>query len=176
MVRHFLKSLKFLLICVGLESDYFIAVGMCCKGQKGFLQRRFFWCTEQTYVFSEMPAPRMCLQPIFEQIQVMFCGQHTSIVVDANGNCEQCRLDPASLKCMDGKDVTELDRLAYTVFQIDRQCTVVPCGSYKMTPLSEVHRNEAFEGCMMDRVCDLSSYMHLRPVQTQEKVSLHDRK
>lgn len=160
----------------GLESDYFIAVGTCSSGQKGFAQRRFFWCTEQNYTFSEMPAPRLGLKPVFEQLQVLFSGMHTNIVVDAKGHCAQCRLEPASLKCLDGKDVTELDRLSYTVCQIDMQCTVVPCGSYKMTPLNEVHRNEAFEGCMMEKICDLSSYMHLRPVQTQDKKSLADRK
>ena len=73
---------------------------------------------------------------------------------------------------MDGKDVTELDRLSYTVMQIDRQTTVVPVGSYKMSPLNEVSYNEAFEGCMMEKICELNSYMHLRPVQTQEKKSL----
>lgn len=51
----------------------------------------------------------------------------------------------------------------------------MPVGAYKMNPLNEVSRNEAFEGCMMEKVCELDSYMHLRPVQTKEKKSLASR-
>jgi radial spoke head protein 9 len=47
-------------MCVtGIECDYYIAVGTNCHGQIGFPQRRFFWCTSQNYVFSEMPEARM---------------------------------------------------------------------------------------------------------------------
>jgi len=106
----------------------------------------------------------MNLKSIFEQLQVLFSGQHTNVVVSQSGECSAFRLEPSTLSCLDGKDVTELDRLAYTVCQINHQCTLVPVGSHKMTPLNEVSRNEAFEGVMMEKICDLDSYMHLRPV------------
>jgi hypothetical protein len=95
---------------------------------------------------------------------VLFSGQHTDVVVTKDGRCDAFRLEQANLACLEGKDVTELDRLSYTVSQIDCQTTVVPVGSYKMNPLNEVSRNEAFEGCMMEKICELNSYMHLRPV------------
>lgn len=93
-----------------------------------------------------------------------------------DGHCDAARLEPSTHACLEGREVTELDRLSYTVCQIDTQCTVVPCGSYKKNPLSEVSRNDAFEGVMIDKITDLNSYMHMRPVQTREKQSMCDRR
>lgn len=152
------------MFCIALECDYFIAVGTNFNGHKGFPQRRFFWCTEQSYVFSEMPQPRMAAQPIFEQLQCMFQGSHTHIVVRKDGSCDMMRLDSGSHACTEGSDITELDRLAYTVCQIDSQCQIVPVGSYKKTPLNEIMPNEAFEGTQCDMVDNLKAYMYFRPV------------
>jgi len=52
----------------------------------------------------------------------------------------------------------------------------VPVGSFKKTPLNEITINDAWEGAMIDKVSNLNSYMHFRPVQTKEKKSLSDRK
>jgi hypothetical protein len=82
-----------------------------------------------------------------ENLNQLFSGLHTDVV---------CHVD--------GKAVTELERLALVVSQIHNQCTVVPVGSYKKNPLHEVNLNEAFQGVMMEKICDLNSYMHLRPV------------
>ena len=44
------------------------------------------------------------------------------------------------------RGVTELDRLAFIVHEIDYTCFIVPKGAFKMTPIHEVRRNEAFVG------------------------------
>ena len=44
------------------------------------------------------------------------------------------------------KGVTELDRLAYVIQQVENDCQIVPVGSFKMIPTKEVRRNEAFKG------------------------------
>jgi len=106
----------------------------------------------------------------------MFQGQHTHVIVDKHGNCSACRLEPSSIASLAGHDLTELDRLSYTVRTIDNQCTVVPVGSYKKTPLSEVVRNEAFEGCMMEKIDDLNSYMYFRTATQKDKHSMCERK
>ena len=69
-----------------------------------------------------------------------------------------------------------MDRLSYTVHQIDRQCSVVPVGSWKKTPLNELLRNEAWNGNSCDQVDQLSAYMYFRPVMQQEKQSVADRR
>jgi len=56
------------------------------------------------------------------------------------------------------KHITELDRLAYTVNEIDRQCQAVPKSSFKYTPLKQVQKNEAFSGLSREEAFDLSSW------------------
>lgn len=63
------------------------------------------------------------------------------------------------------KDLTELDRLTFIVFAIENDCSIAPVGAFKMTPLHQVRRNEAFRGLQADQ--DLQSYLHFRNVQTQ---------
>jgi len=130
-------------------------VGSNCRGHSQFPQQTFFWCTDAHYTFSELPAARRNLATALENHNALFSGLHTDVV------CHH-----------EGRAVTELDRLSLVVSQIHNQCTVVPVGSYKKNPLHEVNLNEAFQGVMMEKICDLSSYMHLRPVQTNEKKSL----
>jgi radial spoke head protein 9 len=42
------------------------------------------------------------------------------------------------------KDLNELDRLAFVVFAIENDCSIAPIGAFKMTPLHQVRRNEAY--------------------------------
>lgn len=91
-------------------------MGTNCYGHSGFPSRRFFWSTNQNYVFSELPQARLSAMPIFEQLQHLFQGQHTHIVVSKDGHCDSTRLEPSTMACTEGKDITELDRLSYTVF------------------------------------------------------------
>ena len=111
--------------------------------------------------------------PIFEQIQTMFSGEPERLVVDAQGFSEDVRLRAGSdLSIIPKEGLTELDRLSYVIQCIDEQCQIVPVGSYKMTPLKEVHVNEAFGGLKFDQLADLSSYMHLRPVRQADKIDM----
>lgn len=75
-----------------------------------------------------------------------------------------------SAKDIPAKGLTELDRLAFTVRKVDSQCTIVPVGSFKRTPLGEVQKNEAFRGLKHGDAGKLESYMHFRvPHQADKK-------
>ena len=76
---------------------------------------------------------------------------------------------------MPKKGVTELDRLAYFVNAVDSDCFSVPLGSFKLTPLKEVRKNEAFRGLKKDQAFKLESYLHFRKPLTKEKKDLNDR-
>jgi len=52
----------------GVDSDYYIAVGVNCLGHKGFPKRVFFWCTSKNWKFSHLNEPNWKMGPIFEQI------------------------------------------------------------------------------------------------------------
>jgi radial spoke head protein 9 len=71
--------------------------------------------------------------------------------------------------------LTELDRLSFVIHQIDSQCFLVPVGSFKRTPLGEVHVNEAFSGLSLAAAANLNSYMHFRVCHQADKIAAHER-
>jgi len=56
---------KFTKTVSGLESDYFVMVGMNCNNKHGFPERRFFWSNSKNYKFSELPSPLNKFASIF---------------------------------------------------------------------------------------------------------------
>ena len=71
--------------------------------------------------------------------------------------------------------VSEIDRLSYVVNQIDNDCHIVPIGSIKKIPLSEVRRNEGFRGLKNNQLFDLKNYVHFRAPQNKDKLELNSR-
>ena len=65
--------------------------------------------------------------------------------------------------------MTETDRLSYVVRAIDRDCSVVPVGGFKMMPINELRRNDLFEGLNSEDLNKKEKYVHFRPVENQEK-------
>lgn len=66
------------------------------------------------------------------------------------------------------RGVTELDRLAFVVHEVDYACSIVPKGSFKMIPTREVRRNEAYKGGSLD-IYSIGAYSHFRKVASKEK-------
>ena len=149
---------------------------MCSTGRKGFPERRFFWCQPSTWVFSMLKAPLMQHAGIFDQIQTFFSGESDKVIVGADGHCECQRLrEGTDVRSLPTTGLTEQDRLSFVIHSIDEQCSIVPVGSLKKTPLSEVCVNEAFRGLKFDQLCNLESYMHLRPPRQTEKIDMASR-
>ena len=73
------------------------------------------------------------------------------------------------------RGLTELDRLAYVVTQIDSDCFIVPRGSVKKIPLNEVRKNEAFRGLNPDQVFCVENYVHFREPLNKDKIDLNQR-
>ena len=67
------------------------------------------------------------------------------------------------------KNMTETDRLSFVVRTIDHDTSVVPVGGFKMLPINELRRNDLFEGLTADDLDKKEKYVHLRPVENQEK-------
>jgi len=61
-------------------------------------------------------------------------------LVDSMGFSQVVQLRAGSFNAKDlpAAGLTELDRLSYVVHQIDEQCSVVPVGSFKRTPVGEI--------------------------------------
>lgn len=156
----------------GIETDYYVAVGQNTLGRKNFPERVFYFCQPSNWQFSLLEPAKTALAPIFEQIQTMFTGESERQIVNAQGFSDQVRLLPGTLDglVLPEKGVTEQDRLSYVVQSIERQCQVVPVGSYKKNTLGEVSQNEAFRGLRFADLTSLDNFMQLRPVEQKEKV------
>lgn len=77
--------------------------------------------------------------------------------------------DVASLPAI---GITEQERLSYVVCCIERQCQIVPVGSFKKNTLGYVQKNEAFRGLKKNDLTSLDSYMHLRKCEQRDKIDL----
>ena len=105
----------------------------------------------------------------------MFTGESECCVVNAQGFSEQVRLredsfDAEALSQANG--LSEQDRLSYVVNSIERQCQVVPIGSFRKNTLGCVQKNEAFRGLRFNELTSLDSFMHLRPCEQKDKIDL----
>ena len=109
---------------VGIETDYFIAVGQNTIGTKGFPERKMFWCQPTTWQFSMLEAPKMQFASIFEQVQTMFTGESERQIVNNQGFSDQVRLREGSfdVASLPANGITEQERLSYVVNCVERQC------------------------------------------------------
>jgi radial spoke head protein 9 len=62
----------------------------------------------------------------------------------------------------------EIDRLAYVVRAIEHDCSVIPCGAFKLTPTHELRYDENFEGLNAGELENTTSWQHFRPPQDEE--------
>ncbi len=85
----------------------------------------------------------------------MLNSEVTIIDVIAKGNAE--------------KDITELDRLSFTVRRIDYLCAVVPAESFKNTPTGELVKNVSFNGIKTGQFT-LQSFRHFRDIPEPLKI------
>mmetsp|Transcript_12101 Transcript_12101/g.16430 ORF Transcript_12101/g.16430 Transcript_12101/m.16430 type:complete len:162 (-) Transcript_12101:308-793(-) len=133
-----------------------------------------FWCQPSSWQFSMLEAPKLQLAPILEQFQTMFTGESERQIVDRQGYSDQLRLREGSFDAsvLPANGVTELERLSYVIYQIERQCQIVPVGSWRKNTLGYVQPNEAFRGLRRNQLCSLDSYMHLRPCEQKDKIDL----
>jgi radial spoke head protein 9 len=167
-------------------NDYYVAVGLKYTGIEDFPQKRFFWSSSSTnWAFAELPKPLVHLgKGLFERIQAFYTGEFDRILIDREGKLgsqdyqlgDDLIIEPSNFELPAGKKgITELDRLSYLVYIIEKECQTVPIGALKMTPIHEVRRNEGFRGLRGQAAFALENYVHFRAVLSKEKRDLIDR-
>lgn len=162
----------------GTVKDYFIALGLNFSGETGFCSKSFYWCSSTNYNFASLPAVDKKQVATLASFNGLFTGEHDKILKESEST-DRTEIfvdeDDAIPIVIKGKNVTELDRLAYAVNEIERQCHLVPEGSVKLTPLHEIRRNEAFNGLNKDDASCLTKYVHFRKVEFKDKVDQMER-
>ena len=136
-------------------------------------KKNYFWCTSQNYTFASLPnvKPEQASQLL--ELSVLFSGEFDTVLIESDEAPKV--IDAAAGIVLPPKHLTELDRLAATVVEIDRACCAVPRAAMKFTPLNQVKVNEAFRGMPRDQAFSLDGWVHFREVQNQKQKDLISR-
>ena len=89
-------------------------------------------------------------------------GEYDRVLIEVIGNTVIVDEDAGIV--LPPKHITELDRLSYIVKMIERECAVVPKGSFKFTPLYEVKKNEGFKGLSAEDGFKSENWKHFRAI------------
>ena len=157
---------------IGAEKDYYIGKAFYYKGYKNFPKKKYFFCSSNNFMFSELPVIQPHHFDEFYKFNTYFIGNPDIILekFDSTPNKNTNEIIGDTFKpILKKKNMTETDRLSFVVRTIDHDTSVVPVGSYKMLPISEIRRNDLFEGLSSDDLEKKEKYVHLRPVENQEK-------
>ena len=158
------------------------------NGKYEFPEKKFFWCSSGNFSFSEMPQLNEQHAEAVDKMNGGFSGEHDKVLISVEkkeeggeegkeeGGEEAKPKDENASESeeedavkVEPKNLTELDRLAFVVRAIENDAHVVPHGAFKLTPVHEVRRNEAFKGLRKEHALDVLSYFHFRNVQDKEK-------
>ena len=157
---------------MGAEKDYYICKAMYFKGEINFPKVKYFFCTNNNFIFSELPDIQPHHLPDFKNFNTYFIG-NPDIILQKYSNSQNTNLDEETGDTfkpkLKKKNMTETDRLSYVVRTIDNETAVVPIGGYKMLPINELRKNDLFEGLNSEDLDKLEKYAHLRPVEDQKK-------
>ena len=172
---------------IGVERDYYVAMAMFFK-EKQFPTKVFYFASSNNMVFSLLPDVKdyhvkslFALNTYFigvpETILEYYNTENASDVLNKNINLsfdksENNEFGEIYSRLNKPKNLTEVDRLSYVVRYIEYECSVVPKGSVKYTPLNEMRLNDNFHGLSEKEIGDLNNYLLLRPPQTKEKKEL----
>ena len=160
-------------IIYGAEKDYYIAKALYYKGFPEFPKRKYYFCSSSNFIFSELPDIQPHHIPNFKKFNTYFIGNPDIILEkydsENNSNLDEDLEGDTFKPKLKKKNMTETDRLSFVVRAIDRDTSVVPVGGFKMLPINELRRNDLFEGLNSEDLDKKEKYVHLRPVENQEK-------
>ena len=141
------------------------------KKTHGFPGKNFYWCSSSNFIFASLPAPLERFAKDLTELNVFFTGEHDRVVLDTPASAAVVIDEDAGI-VIPSKNVSELNRLSQVVHSIENNCSVIPKGSFKFTPLKETIRNEAFKGLSQEKAFSIENWQHFRVIQQPDKVGL----
>ena len=160
-------------IIYGAEKDYYIAKALYYKGNPEFPKKKYYFCSSSNFIFSQLPDIQAHHIQNFHKFNTYFIGNPDIILEkydsENNSNLDDELSGDTFKPKIKKKNMTETDRLSFVVRAIDRDCSVVPVGGFKMLPINELRRNDLFEGLNSEDLDKKEKYVHFRPVENQEK-------
>jgi radial spoke head protein 9 len=138
---------------IGIEKDYYVAVAIYYRENHIFPKKKFFFCNNSNYFFSEVPECMDYHTKDALKFNTYFIGNPDVILEnydenpdERNNNEEMSDNEDYFYPRLKKKNFTESDRLSFFIRSVDNECGIVPEGSFKMLPIQEMRRNENFTG------------------------------
>jgi radial spoke head protein 9 len=163
---------------LGVDKDYYIALAIYFRDQPLFPKKKFYFCSNSNFIFSQLPEIYDHHIKDFEKFNTYFVGNPDIILetyknTDGNqDNFEESENDDVFRPKFEFKNMTEGDRLSFVVRSVDFETSIIPEGSFKMLPINEMRRNDNFSGLDSEDFNRLSKYMHFRPPRNEDKLDL----
>lgn len=137
---------------LGTASDYYIAYGLG-ESNLEFPSKQFFYAGED-FEFRALPSLTEEVAEQIARMQLVSCvtGIPSTPIAAVHEGAEH-----------DAHQLTELERLAMLVQDIDFDTAVVPKGAYALNQEHVVVPSSAFQGLDSVKAAVLESYVHFRP-------------
>lgn len=154
---------------LGTSSDYYVAYALG-DAEFEFPSKNFYYAGED-FDFKELPrlTEEIADRIIDLGIDSPFNGDPTKAVEpDSPGEGDTPEADPdAAAEANNGGGeklkITELDRLAQVIQEIDFDTAVVPKGAHALNEAQAVVPSSDFKGLGLTEATDLKKYLHFRP-------------
>lgn len=157
----------------GIARDYYIAQAY---GANELTDRKTFYSTDHCVSWLELPQVHPVIAKSAGKLSVRFTGNatHEYTVTEPGPAASDEPVDlPAEVAAMRttetkdaGTEVTtkikEDQRLAAVIGAVDRECAVVPHGSYIKKASGDIEAKASFQGLSLADAGKLQSYMHFR--------------
>lgn len=130
----------------GKVSDYYIAYGLRTGPE---YPSKVFYYSREDFDFHSLPR-------LTEEVGEQISRLELALVLTGNPNT---LLESGS----DASALTELQRLAQIVQEIDFDTAVVPKGAYALNEMQAVVPSSEFHGLDLSKASSLQSYVHFRP-------------
>uniref|UniRef100_A0A8C6WQK5 Radial spoke head protein 9 homolog n=1 Tax=Neogobius melanostomus TaxID=47308 RepID=A0A8C6WQK5_9GOBI len=151
----------------GIKDDYYIAQG---RGEDEMQDQKCLYSTNCMDWCLLPPATDSMIKEVSKAAKGRFVGdptyvyEHVEMMRKRDG--EEIAAEQVLTK------VTEENRLAVTVFQIDEDVSVVPRGAFIKTPHGLVQRNRSFEGLSCSEAGKLDNFLHFTKQKNFKKRSI----
>uniref|UniRef100_A0A3B3Z7Z7 Radial spoke head protein 9 homolog n=1 Tax=Periophthalmus magnuspinnatus TaxID=409849 RepID=A0A3B3Z7Z7_9GOBI len=152
---------------LGFKNDYFIAQG---RGEDEMQDQKYLYSFNCMDWYLLPPATDSMIQEVFKAAKGRFMGDpsyvYEDVEIQRKGEGEEAIAEELVIK------VTEENRLAATVYQIDQEVSVVPRGAFIKSPHELVQVNLSFGGLTYSEAGKLDNFLHFTKKKNMKKKSI----
>eukprot|EP00916_Digyalum_oweni_P015577 GHVL01025572.1.p2 GENE.GHVL01025572.1~~GHVL01025572.1.p2 ORF type:complete len:285 (-),score=72.74 GHVL01025572.1:1241-2068(-) len=146
----------------GINNDYYICY--IIENKTSFPEKKFKWSIDMIN-YTDLPDSfsSYLLNHVIEHPVYIFTGNPKKLLNELSDTPEEGEEETETVDA--SETATELDRLALTVSEIDKNTSVVPRGAYEITGNNQVKKNRSFNGLTNENALELSSWCHFCPAK-----------